>query len=63
MKRAVTRGELLFVFGLLGLLIELGRHVFIGDTADPTLVLVFAAMLGLPKLIANGNNHAKRESS
>jgi hypothetical protein len=55
----LTRGTLIFVGGLIGLFLELARHLISGLSADPTLVLVFAAMLGLPKLLSNGSTNGR----
>jgi len=56
---SITKGHVIFVVGIGGLIAELSRHLFTSDTADPTLVLVFAAMLGLPKVLENGNGKKK----
>lgn len=51
MKKLVTRGSLVFVVGLGGIIIELVDKVFRGHAVDPTLLLIFGAMIGLPKML------------
>lgn len=45
----------LFSVGIAGIVAEAVGHLVYVRTADPTLILVFAAMLGLPAVLQRRN--------
>lgn len=51
--RRVTRDLVLFVFGLAGIAYETLAHGF----ERPTLLLLFAGMIGLPPIIRGDEHH------
>lgn len=63
MKRHVTRGQIIFIVGLGGIVIELANQIIRDRAVDPTILLIFGAMIGLPKVLEvvaeNGKNGKK----
>lgn len=55
MNTAVIQKSVLFVVGLLGV----AHETLIGESERPTLLLLFAAMVGLPAFLAKDEKDSK----